>query len=155
MTDRRHSVLPDLIDALVERAPEYLPADALVEDGLPTSWNVGDWLYVGVTDPDAPNPTPAATITQDWPLATATGRDETGTLTCVAYVERGDTSMKDCRDAAFAILGAVMDLLRDDVRLGVLGMVRTSFAGLDLDQGQTPDGAVCIVTFRIDYKARI
>ena len=152
---QRPSVVPDLIDALIEQARDALGDDAEVIDGLPTTWDVGDFLYDGVTDPDSPTPTPAATSTQEWPLATATGRNESGSLTCYAYVQRGSADAKEARDAAFAITAAVQDLLRADVRLGVPGVIRTSFESLDFDQGQTPDGALAVVTFRIAFAARI
>lgn len=154
-TPVRPSVVPDLIDALVAQVPPYLAEGVIVQDGLPTTWDVGDFLYVGVTDPDSPTPTPAATSTQEWPLATATGRNESGSLTCYAYVQRGSADAKEARDAAFAITAAVQDLLRGDVRLGVPGVIRTSFESLDFDQGQTPDGALAVVTFRIAFAARI
>lgn len=154
-TPVRPSVVPDLIDALVAQVPPYLAEGVIVQDGQPDTWEVGDWLYVGVTDPDSPTPTNGASATQEWPLATATARNESGTLTCYALVIRGDGSVKDARDAVFAIAAGVMRLLRDDIRLGIPGMVRTSFESLDFDQGQTPDGALAVVTFRIAFAARI
>lgn len=157
MTDVRTSVVPELLDALIAQARAVLePQGVEVIDGLPAAWTVGDFLYVGVTDPDSPTPTAAATSTQKWPLATPTGRDETGTITCYAYVQRGSADPKEARDAAFGIVGAVQSLLRGpDVRLGVPGVLRTSFASQDFDQGQTADGALAVVTFRIDFTARI
>lgn len=156
-TLRRPSVIPDLIDALVSQMTDRFSNDSqvLVQDGLPTSWEIGHWLYVGISDPESTTPTPAATATQEWPLATATGRNESGTLTLVVYVLDGDASMKGARDSAFAILAEVQDVLREGTRLGIPGMVRTNFTGIDYDQGQTEDGALAIITARVEFAARI
>ena len=129
-TLRRPSVIPDLIDALVSQMTDRFSNDSqvLVQDGLPTSWEIGHWLYVGISDPESTTPTPAATATQEWPLA---------------------------RDSAFAILAEVQDVLREGTRLGIPGMVRTNFTGIDYDQGQTEDGALAIITARVEFAARI
>ena len=44
---------------------------------------------------------------------------------------------------------------QDIHRLGIPGMVRTNFTGIDYDQGQTEDGALAIITARVEFAARI
>ena len=46
-------------------------------------------------------------------------RDQTGSVTCAALSWNGDADQKAARDAAYAVVAAVEDLLRTDPTLGV------------------------------------
>lgn len=152
------SILPTLIDALVNQARVALPS-VQVFDSYGVSDDPGDFLMIGVDDPDAPTPADSATSTQDWgPFrASSSKRDEQGSLTCAALSWNGNADMKAARDAAFATAGAVSTLLRNDPTLGLAPTLLWARFGssLDLSQQQDEGGAQAVVVFRIAFQARI
>ncbi len=149
---RATSIVPDLISRLVELLTDRLDG-VTVEDGWGISQNSGRYLYVGADSPFSTSQTTGATATQEWPMSTAAGRREQGTVTCAVLCWDGGGDMKVARDDAFDILAVVQRELRADTRLGIDGLLKTSFTGLDYGQDQTDDGAVCLCTFTIDFSA--
>jgi hypothetical protein len=150
------SVVPALIDALVAAATTALP-DVLVFDGIGVTDDPGDFLMVGVEDPDIEGAAFSADTKQDWAaVGTGAPRDEQGDITCVALSWNGDGDPKAARDDAYAIAAALEDLLRDTPALGVPGLLWTSFGtSSQLSQAQGPDGASALLVFRINFRARI
>ena len=113
-------------------------------------------LFVGMADPRGSGTDDnAGDFTQDWPNATAQSRSESGSVRCVAMAFDGSGSMKAARDAAFAIVAEVQALLWADTRLGVAGVVKTSFNSTSWDQRQTDRGAMCAVLFSIDFTSML
>lgn len=153
------SALPALIDALVAAATSALPA-VVVCDGLPVAGDPGDYLLVGVDDPDTSTFAVAADTAQTpATLGTARSRDEEGDLFCVAESWNGAADAKAARDAAYATAEAVALLVRQRTTppFGVASLVTVEFAqgSQQLEQGQFDRGAVARVHFTIHFRARL
>lgn len=157
MTVYPTSVVPDLIDALVSLSPAYLPSGALVYDGFGVSMDPGtSYLMVGVENPEASNETYAADYHQKWANTGNLRRDEDGFILCAALAWDGDAVMKDARDAAYAVVGGVENLLRNNPTLGVSNVLWTGFGGrVQLTQNQAQNGAIATVLFRVNFRARL
>lgn len=114
------SVIPALIDALFTQATAALP-DVSVHDGYGVSEDPGNFLMIGVDDPDSQ--VAAFTSESSQAMATFGGtREQTGSVTCAALAWNGDggnVGQKAARDAAYAIQATVEGLLRADPTLGV------------------------------------
>lgn len=151
----RSSVVPDLLDALLAAFPPLVP-DFTVSDGFPLEWNTGDFLAVGVDDPQSANPAPSARSDAEWAGAhRSMGLNESGEVTCAAWAWRGDADTKSGRDAVYGALSAIQDTLRNPAGLAVEGLWSTWLAGTQLSQDQTPNGALVLLVFRVGFKARI
>jgi hypothetical protein len=158
------SPIPTLIDALFTQATAALP-DRLVVDGFgATNDYNSNVLMVGVDDPDATSSARSVDTGQSpGPMATTRPRDEQGSITCAALSWTGSTDQKAARDAAFATLAAVENLLRADPTIGVTGYRRLvlSIGSLSLSQNQyaatenTAGGVDALLIFNVDYIARI
>lgn len=152
------SVIPALIDALVAAARTALP-NTRVSDGIGATDDPGDFLMIGVEDPDIEGAAFSADAKQDWAsVGTGAPRDEQGEITCVAvsWNGNGPEGAKAARDAAYAIAAAVEDLLRATPSLGVDGLLWTGFgSSSQLSQAQGDGGASALLVFRINFRARI
>lgn len=153
------SVVPDLIDALFTKATDALEG-VTVYDGFGVTNDPGDFLMIGVEDPDSQDAAYSAETEQDWAEVGANlgsaERDETGTLTCAALSWNGDANQKQARDAAYAITSKLEDLLRADPTLGLTSLLWTSFGtSSQLSQAQDSQGALALLVFRIYFRARI
>ncbi len=152
------STLYPLLDALVAAARTALPS-VTVYDGPGVSDDPGDYLMIGVDDPDQPNPVLAATSTQTpATLGTARSRDEEGDITCAALSWNGDADQSAARAGCKAITDAVENLIRTVTfpALGVTGVKTLGFGtSFTLSQDQNASGAMALVVFSIHYKARI
>jgi hypothetical protein len=149
------SAVPALIDALVSTARTALP-NVLVYDGFGVSDEPGDFLMVGVDDPDAPDQAVSADTQQDWANANYTARDETGTVTCAALSWNGDGDQKAARDACYAITAALEAALRTTPSLGVASVLWTSYGTTArLTQAQDGSGALALLVFSVAFRARI
>lgn len=149
------SVIPDLIDALVTAATAQLPS-VRVYDGEGASDDPGDYLMIGVDDPDSDGMKRAATAKQSWANANHTARDEVGTITCAALSWNGNGDQKAARDGAYAITDAIENYLRTNYSLGLSTLLWTGFGpDLDLTQLQGDSGALALVVFTIAFQARI
>ena len=149
------SVIPALIDALVDEATTALP-DVLVIDGMGATDTPGDYLMIGVDDPDTDGDAFSADSQQGWAHANHTTRDEQGTVTCAALSWNGDGDQKAARDSAYATVEALATICRTTPDLGISTVAWTSF-GTDtrLSQGQFDSGATALVVFSIAFRARI
>ena len=149
------SVVPALIDAVVAAARTNLP-DTNVFDGFGNTSDPGDFLMIGVEDPDTDDAAFSADTKQSWANANHTTRDESGELTCAALSWNGNGDQKAARDAVYAITAAVETFLRDNPPLNVAGVLWTGFgSSSQLSQAQGDGGAVAQLIFRIDFRARI
>lgn len=149
------SAVPAVVDALVGAADAAL-VDVAVYDGYGVSDDPGDFLMVGVEDPDSDTFATSANTTQQWPHIGHTVRDETGDITCSALSWNGDADQKAARDAVYATTAQLEDLLRTDPTLGLGPLVRVEFGTTsELTQRQASDGAMAMLMFRIHFQARI
>lgn len=149
------SVVFDLIGALVDRLASELEVN--VFDGYGITDDPGDYLMVGVEDPDSDRAT-SAEARQEWAGLGARARDEEGTVTCIAMSWNGDADLSAARAAAKATTVAVENHLRSDPNLGgtVPGLLWTGYGTrTQLIQLQATDGACVICVFDVAFKARI
>jgi hypothetical protein len=152
------SALPDVIDALVTLSTTALPSVS-VHDGIGVSGDPGDFLMIGVEDPDIEGAAFSADVEQVR-ADMGGGRHETGTITCCALSWNGDSTnagQKAARDAAFASVAAVETILRTtSPTLGVSSVLKTEFGDrITVSQAQDASGASCMVIFSVAYLARI
>ena len=157
MPTPRASVIPELIDALLE-AFQGLPglSDWHIEDGFGRSDTAKPVLYVGVDDPFTDGPTPAATHDIEW--KTDAGRDESGAINCYATAWHAGGDQKKARDKCADALAAVQAFLRArplPITLPNCPRLSLDFAGGQLGQDQTKDGALALWSFQVTFTARI
>ena len=159
------SQVPAITDYLVAAAAAWPAlAGVTVFDGpqVPVATTgIERVLWIGADPAQLPNPT--ADAVQAWPvLDFARTKDEDGTITCAAQHWSGDTTVKAHRDGAAAIVAGMELLLRGNPAQG--GPGDASMGGLALWSGvdaltwyqrQVANGALCLVTFTIVYKARL
>lgn len=150
------SVVPALIDALIAAADTALP-DTLVSDGFGVTDDPGDFLMIGVEDPDTEQSAFSADTKQEWATADRSGvRNEVGEITCAALSWNGDGNQKAARDAVYAITAELEDALRATPALGLSGLLWTSFGtSTQFSQAHDATGAVAMLVFRIAFQARI
>lgn len=151
------SVVPALIDALVSTATTALP-NTLVFDGIGVTDDPGNFLMIGVEDPDIEGAAFSSDAKQAWANANYSTRDEEGEITCAALSWNGNgyEGVKAARDGAYAIAAAVENLLRANPSLGVDGLLWTGFgSSSQLSQAQDSQGASALLVFRINFRARI
>jgi len=150
------SVVPALIDALVTAARTALPS-ALVLDGYGVTDDPGDYLMVGVSDPDPDGDTESADVTQDQMAFGATRpRKEEGVVHMVAKSVDGGGNAKTARDAAYAIQEALATVLRTTDNAGVTGVLKLgNGSNLRLRQDQDDYGAVATLLYDIAFEAAI
>lgn len=153
------SVVPALIDALVQKAAAALPA-VLVSDGFTLTEDPGDFMMIGVEDPDNEGFETSADSQQEWAHANHTARNQTGDITCAALSWNGNSDQKAARDAAYRLTSALATLLRNDPSLGLVpgsaSMLVASFGTREqLIQTKDEKGALSLVVFTVHFQARI
>lgn len=161
------SRLPYVIDALVTllratsgyRDPESTGAGIPVFDG-PEYGIVGDrattWLCVGWSgDPDAPQD--GGEASQVIASLGNVHREETGSIPLRVVSQSGDRDMQARRNAAFAAMGAVEDLVRGTPQLGLDAswMREAHLSGRYSYRQEYNAGAVFTLDFPIAFRARI
>ena len=147
-------IYADLIDAMVADFTA-LPALANVTvcDGPSIVNDPGDYLFVGIDNPDDDNGI-GVSGTQSWPLATYTYREDDGDIWLAAYADNGAGAMKPARDAATAVMEAVQDRVHANPTLGVAQVTRLAFSDYTYRPMQTANGAAVVLLFRITFTAR-
>lgn len=154
------SVTPFIIDALFAQATAALP-DVKVYDGFGLTDDPGpDILMIGVDDGQSSSAATSADSSQTMATAgTPRSRSQTGSINCWALSWTGNAEPKDARDAVYAIQAAVEDILRADPTLGLAqpnGQVFVIQIGDErLMQDQTNTGAEALLTFTVNFEARI
>lgn len=150
------SAISDVITALVAQAKAALPSIDVIDGEGITLAPESNMLLIGVTDPDASDDSIAATATQTWAHANHTARDEAGEILCAAVASNGDADQTTARTNAFATVAAVENMLRANPSLGLPTLLWTSFGTrIRLSQNQSDQGAIAIVYFQVEYRARI
>jgi hypothetical protein len=136
------TIVLDIIDALVAQYRAALPG-ATVFDGTGITEEPGDFVMVGVGDPDSNQAPTSADTSQEWAGLGAHRRDEVGTVTCCAVSWNGESE-------------GLGDIHRADPTLGVASVMWTGFGErVTLTQIQADDGSSVIAYFEIQFKARI
>jgi len=155
------SAIPLAIDALlglVNGSSSF--AGVKVFDGPRVSDNDlvnKDRLYIG----DSVQDEPAVEGEESAAHSDLISRDEEFAIVCTAEAWTGDVDMKPRRDRAFALKNALEVLVRPTVvggsqpTLGGVVLWAEVAGGVRVDQKQTPNGAVCSVTFHVNCRARI
>lgn len=117
-----------------------------------------DSLFIGDTGDDAPS----GSSQQDFgPYGRTTGsRDENGTILCTAESTSGDTVISTRRARVKEIVGAVEDLVRQNVLATsdpTLGgsVLWCRITNQELRQSQTVDGALAEMLFVVAFRARL
>ena len=67
----------------------------------------------------------------------------------------GDADQKAARDEVLRVAAEIQTALRASTTLGVPGVLWLSFTNLRLEQAQGAGGAGALLTFQIDFTARI
>lgn len=150
------SVAFDLVDRLVVVLTAALPTVS-VYDGTGDSDDPGDWLMIGVSNPDDDRPQ-VIDSRQSWAGLGARARDEEGTIACVALSWNGNASARDARAGVKAITEAVENALRSDPALGgvVPGLMWTGYGTSGSGELiEADDGTALLWRFDIAFKARI
>ncbi len=150
------SIAFDLIPVLVEQFGTEVPAGTQVLLGFGASDDPGDFLMVGVDDPNSPDPlAPSASGTQTWAGLGANHRDEDGTVTCAALAWTGDAdATEDAIARVKAIVAAVEAHITADPNLGgaVPGLLWVR------PEGRTQlmlGGGQAMFVFDLAYRARL
>ena len=150
------SVVPALIDALIAAATSAGVENVLDGVSLSGDAQAGDYLMIGVDDPDSEGDAFTGSSRQSWANANHTTRDESGEITCAAYSWNGDCDQKAARDAAFAMVETLASACRTDPSLGLSSLLWTDFGSdLNLSQNQGESGASALVVFTVAFRARI
>lgn len=154
-------VVPALIDFLVSAAEAAMPT-LLVVDGPGHTDDPGDFLLVGVDDPNNAGSAEAAVSDVTWAGLGQRASDEAGLITCAALSRNGDGDQKAARDAAFGTVAALKSLLTKattdpaSVQMSVAGVLHARVGHLRLTQDQDPEsGALALVIFDVAFAARI
>lgn len=146
-----------VIDALVTTMTAALPT-VTVYDGVGLSDDPGNFLMIGVDDPDADDYSDSAESSQKWAGIGNRARDEEGTVTCCALAWNGDSDQRAARLAVKAITDAVETALRADPTLGgaIPAPGWAQFGSrFNLSQIQSDSGAVALAFFQVAYQARL
>lgn len=148
------SAIPRVIDALIAQTTAALP-EVNICDGYGLGEDPGDFLMIGVDDPDSDVAANSADSQQARANVGQSGaREEEGEITCVALSWNGNADPKAARDGAFGITDALENLLRASPDLGLGPTIWTDFGTqLEVYQQQHGDGASCLLIFRVGFHA--
>lgn len=151
------SVIPGLMDAIIETAESAVVGARVIDSIGAADGDPGDYLMVGVEDPDVEGYTVSARSKQEWANANYTSREEEGDITCAAYSWNGNGDQKAARDAVYATVGDLEQALRDNPPQNQSDVLWTSFAvtNSELNQIQSASGAGALLLFSIHFEARI
>lgn len=151
----------DLVTALVATCRANVPEGTKVYDGPGVSGDPGNFLMVGVPDPDSNAPSESASGTQEWSGIGAKATGEDGAVICCALAwsgETGDAAQQKVREAVRDIVKGVDLTLRADPNLGgaVPGLNWVRYGkNYRLTQLSADDGVAALFYFEVAYKARL
>lgn len=149
------SAVPALLDALVALFAAALPNVTVFDGPGLTDHTAGDYLFVGVADPDSDAGESAVETTVEWGGLGSRLRHEQITVRCAAVSWSGDEDVHARRVAAYATFAAVEQALTADPSVGDVAR----FGGLatehQLKQNNTDDGAEAWVQFAMQFTARL
>lgn len=148
------SVVPAVLDALYDLAKNALP-DIIVQDGMDVTDDPGDYLMVGIQDPEAEVPVAATSSETQQAFGSTKPRQETGVVYLTAFSWNGDGDQKAARDAVYATAGALADLLRPNA-LAVAGVMTAGYGeSTTYRQGPTTFGVAAELLFSVEFRAVI
>ena len=149
-----------LLQAMVERFGAGL--DASVSMGMPTGTESGDYLGVGVTDPEAAGrPASAYNSSIEWSTSIAPDGpfDEVGEVSLAAVSVRGDDELDQAIKAVHDIFDQVVAVTReqwaDHDMFGVPGLWDLKPSGAELNTAQLDIGATAYLLIRFSFQAQI
>ncbi len=153
------SVFPEVIAALASYARSALPG-LQVNYGVGATDDPGDFLMIGVEDPEIDRAAFSATVRQER-AAMGGPRFEMGSINCCALSWNGDSTDAGAQaavEAAFETLAAVETVLRTTAPTLGIDAVHTTLCAADdsdISIGQSTAGSSCMVIFSVAYKAQI
>lgn len=149
------SAVPALLDALVALFTAALPTVTVFDGPGLSDATGGDYLFVGVADPDSDGGDNAVESTVEWAGLGKSARYEQVVVRCAAVSWSGDEDVRARRVAAFAMFAAVEQALTSDPSVGDVAR----FGGLatehQLRQNITENGAEAWVQFALSFTARL
>lgn len=149
------SVTPTLIDAVIAAAEAALPS-VRVSDAVGVTGSPGAYLAVGWDGDDVDGLRESVSARHTWSGIGNHARDQEGELWLTCGATDGGNNPKTARDAAYALMAAVEDMVRTDPTIGgVVSAGWTRVSSESLRQAQTTKGAHARVSFQLYFKARI
>ena len=157
MAGPQFTVVPDLMFALFAQLPDVLE-DVEVSLSDPAGLSSGDYLGIGVTDPEANSPSVAATGNIEWRTSmTRDGFDDVGDISLSAWSVNGSDDMAEVIANVFAISAAVgrfvVDNYSDVDLLGVTGLWELHLSSYELSTFRIDGGCTAYLLFRLAYQA--
>lgn len=155
------SVVPALIDTLCTVAKAALEPAVRVLDGPGVTDDPGDFLMVGVDDPNNADSPESGRSQTDWAALGQRARNQVGDITCAALAWNGDGNQKAARDAAYSymeVLAALCTRPRqnpDCLQELVPGVIWAVVGDDRLTQDQYESGVMALVVFSVHFTARI
>ncbi len=151
------SVVFTLIPRLVTVFDSVL-SNVNVTHGYMVSEDPGNFLLVGVDDPDSSDRSPASEGSQKWAGLGANTSYEEGTVACCALSWNGQGDLAAALASLAETTAAIESALRDDPNLGgqVPGLNWVKYGSRwRLEENQATDGAEALIFFELAFKARL
>lgn len=155
------SVVPALKLALFQSAREVIPSEtAIVSYGVAVTNDPGDYLMIGVDDPDDAEASGTTATTREWEtVGIQADVREVGDIPCTALSWNGgsddDAAIAACTDV-YAIAEALAAVVRANPNLGLQEVSWALFgAETELTEIQDASGAKARLKFTIHYQALI
>lgn len=151
------TAVPAVLTLLLAGARAALP-NAAVRDGFADLGDPGDFLMVGVEDPDATGYEAAVTSDQSWAGVGRSQRNEEIEVVCCALSWNGDADPAKARTDVYALVSGFEKWIVEHPTLGQTAITLTNclFGGRHtLNQAQNSAGAVAWVVFTVNVTARI
>ena len=135
---------------------------ASVSFGEPVALQSGDFLAVGISDPEAGGRSSAASSSIDWSTSmTPDGYAESGEIMCAAISVSGSDDLELAAESAYAILSAAVGAIRDNYTatqgtnlLGVEGLWELHLSSVELPVLVPGEfGATAYLLFRLAFQA--
>jgi hypothetical protein len=160
VTTLRSSIATDLITALADGLQSELGTDVLVTVGLPVGMNSGDYLGIGIVDPEDAKSRSSFNSTITWATdMTVDGFDEVGELSLAAVAIRGSDDLSEPIAAVNSILSDLIAWLRSKWStsdlLGIEGLWDLRVSNLDLTTYQNESGCAAYLQIRLAFQATI
>lgn len=154
------TIVFDLISQLVETFTAAT-TDVNVYDGQGATDDPGNFLMVGVSDPDEEGESEAATSTQEWNGLGHKAATELGAVSCCALAWRGEVgsdAQRQVREDVRDLVAGVDSALKADPNLGgtVPGLNWVRYGATNtLRQFSGSEGVRAVFYFEIAYRAHI
>lgn len=152
----RDSIIPAFVVALRAAVAPLLPS-VTVDLAYTGSPYPGDYLWIHCNDPYAPGPAPGSTSSQVWAgAARATGRQESGDITCAIEAWNGEGDVTAAMTRAHAILAPVATWLRTAEWSAVApGLLQAAVTSQQQELILSGTDARALLVFTIHFEARI